>query len=602
MRKKVCVMMAVGLLLCTQIIGWVWAGQVVTGSHKNWAKVTLAQEKDIGDITTPGTLAVLYFINKTGRTEIDPLQKGLAYMLITDLSKVEGLQVVERAKLQALVQEMGLGSSGLVDPDTSPRVGRLLGSAHVVSGNFYSFELEKFGIDPGLLQTVDEKISDLPDAQGILEEIFKMEKAVLFAILEALKKVPEDKKAVAELEKPMTYSFPALIFLFKGFDESDKGNYLLAASYYERALKADPALTPASESLTELQVLGLIGKKPNPRAFLQSLRDRTSLTDRLSLDPALQRVRTPRDVEQRQSLRPPKPDDVDDDGDGFTENQGDCNDADASVHPGAMEICGDGIDQDCNGSDLICPEDIDNDGDGFTKNQGDCNDADASVHPGAMEICGDGIDQDCDGSDLPCPEDIDNDGDGFTENQGDCNDADASIHPGAVEICGDGIDQDCNGSDLICPEDIDNDGDGFTENQGDCNDNNASIHPGAVEICGDGIDQDCNGRDLICPEDIDNDGDGFTENQGDCNDNNASIHPGAVEICGDGIDQDCNGRDLICPEDIDKDGDGFTENQGDCNDNDPNINPNAVESCDDNVDNNCDGQINEGCDFFFPVE
>ncbi len=283
------------------------------------------------------------------------------------------------------------------------------------------------------------------------------------------------------------------------------------------------------------------------------------------------------------------PEDIDNDGDGFTENQGDCNDSDASIYPGAAEICGDGVDQNCDGSDLICPENIDNDGDGYTENQGDCNDNDSSIYPGAPETCGDGIDQDCNGSDLTCPEDIDNDGDGFTENQGDCNDSDASIYPGAAEICGDGVDQNCDGSDLICPENIDNDGDGYTENQGDCNDNDSSIYPGAPETCGDGIDQDCNGSDLTCPEDIDNDGDGFTENQGDCNDSDASIYPGAAEICGDGVDQNCDGSDLICPENIDNDGDGYTENQGDCNDNDSSIYPGAPETCGDGIDQDCNG-------------
>lgn len=96
---------------------------------------------------------------------------------------------------------------------------------------------------------------------------------------------------------------------------------------------------------------------------------------------------------------------------------------------------------------------VDDDGDGFSENQGDVDDADGTIHPDATEVCGDGIDQDCDGSDLPCdtPEGAsDIDRDGFTEAEGDCDDDDGAVYPGAYDICEDGIDQDCDGVDPVC--------------------------------------------------------------------------------------------------------------------------------------------------------
>jgi predicted outer membrane repeat protein len=42
------------------------------------------------------------------------------------------------------------------------------------------------------------------------------------------------------------------------------------------------------------------------------------------------------------------------DGDGYTVDEGDCDDTDATKNPGALEICSDGIDQDCNGYDIAC--------------------------------------------------------------------------------------------------------------------------------------------------------------------------------------------------------------------------------------------------------
>jgi len=126
----------------------------------------------------------------------------------------------------------------------------------------------------------------------------------------------------------------------------------------------------------------------------------------------------------------------------------------------------------------------DNDFDGWTTCENDCNDTDPSINPGATEILCDGIDNDCDPLTLDSP---DNDGDGYGYCV-DCNDTDPLINPGATEILCDGIDNDCDPLTLDSP---DNDGDGYGYCD-DCNDTDPLINPGATEEC-DGIDNDCDG-------------------------------------------------------------------------------------------------------------
>lgn len=260
-------------------IGPASAGQVITKEVREWAKEAIAKEKTLETAFAKKTLAILYFKNKTGQSRLDPLQKGLTLMLITDLSTLKGLQVVERVKLQAVTEELGFGVSGLVDAKTAPRVGKLLGVQWLVGGDILEKGNAPLHVESDLLDVPSPKVLGQPTADGMLDEFFKIEKELLFKII-ALLKIELTSEERARLEKPFSTNIKAILDMSRAIQASDQGNYDKAEKYYERALKRDSGIAPARVYLDELRSLSKIGPVSSEQTqLLESIRDETSLTD-----------------------------------------------------------------------------------------------------------------------------------------------------------------------------------------------------------------------------------------------------------------------------------------------------------------------------------
>jgi len=217
---------------------------------------------------------------------------------------------------------------------------------------------------------------------------------------------------------------------------------------------------------------------------------------------------------------------------GWVEDATDCDDGDASIHPGAAESCN-GLDDDCDGEideDLATTwyEDADGDGygdadsaledcqapSGYVADDTDCDDGDASVSPGAEELCN-GIDDDCDDevdedAQSEWFQDADGDGygaagasvmaceepKGYADNADDCDDTDAEVTTGETwyaDVDGDGF-GDPQAPTIACQAPA-----GHVTDSSDCDDSDDDIHPEGIDYCGNGVDENCDGADNTCP-------------------------------------------------------------------------------------------------------
>ncbi|MCG8425302.1 MAG: CsgG/HfaB family protein [Proteobacteria bacterium] len=190
--------------------------------------------------TETRVVAVLYFDNNTGDRELDVLKKGFADMMITDLAEVDGITVVERDKLQALIDEIKLQKSPYFDKKTAIRLGKGLGAHYAVTGTINAAK-PKLRIDVRMIEIATGRVMLASKVTGPESEIFDLEQSLVEKFVAGLKKrhVPsfQPRTRVPDLDTLIEYS--------RGIDLADRGLYRDAEKAMAQIIRRAPAFALA---------------------------------------------------------------------------------------------------------------------------------------------------------------------------------------------------------------------------------------------------------------------------------------------------------------------------------------------------------------------
>ena len=211
------------------------------------AKRALEQERTVGVVAgSPTTVAVLPLRFTGSDSSLRPLERGFAELLTTDLSRSAKLTVVERARLQALLDELALQQSGRTDSATNVRAGRLLRAGRIVQGSIAQVGESQLRIDAAVLDVPTTEVRGVARGEGDIDKLFDLEKRIAFGVLDQLGVALTVAERNAIEQRP-TRSLAAFLAYSRGLTAEDDGRLDDASRFYRDALRLDPGFGAAQQ-------------------------------------------------------------------------------------------------------------------------------------------------------------------------------------------------------------------------------------------------------------------------------------------------------------------------------------------------------------------
>jgi len=203
-----------------------------------------------GQDTRPG-IAVLPFNNGgsygQGKEDFDALERGIAGMMISELSANPAARVVERQEIQRLLDEQNLGAQGRVDAGTAAKIGKLVGARYTVFGTFVDFYGD-FRVDVRLVNTETGEIVKTESERMQRDHLFDIIRTVAARLMKDAN-LPALPRQTSEQRMSRQVPTEALTYYSRGLLYQDRGQNDKAVEMFNRALAIFPEFAEAQQGL-----------------------------------------------------------------------------------------------------------------------------------------------------------------------------------------------------------------------------------------------------------------------------------------------------------------------------------------------------------------
>lgn len=216
------------------------------------AKQQVTDETQLSSVPgNPTTVAVLPLTFSGSDTTLRPLGRGLAELLTTDLARSPKLTVVERERVQALLDEIKLQQSGATDTATGVRAGKILRAGSLVAGGIRQTGSD-IRVDAPIVNVNRDSVVASPSDSRTLDQLFTIEQNIAFGIFNSLGITLTTAERDAITQRP-TKSLAAFLAYSRGLTFQDEGRFDDASRLFDQALRLDPGFGAAAQRAQQSQ-------------------------------------------------------------------------------------------------------------------------------------------------------------------------------------------------------------------------------------------------------------------------------------------------------------------------------------------------------------